>query len=492
LKQLKTVQNTINPLILHEIAHQQKYLLILLSSFLVIVFYSCESIEEDTEELRPEVEIVKPGSFEIFRIEESIVVDVEAFDESGIESIDLLLNGIVITHFTKEPFETVLPSSIIPNKYTLQAEACDVSGNIGYSPIVVFEVRQEVENALSGVVRNSLGEPLSNVNIGIRDVEKKSSYKSRSAVLKSTFLNHSDLEDPFSEYLDTTRTSYDGFFLIRGLEQKTYIVEAILGGYDDFQTTYNQAEGNSSIEIIMIMSELPQVSYVSGTDLNYEIEVKWTEINLGTVDGYNIYERHVLWYDCQGQEDREYFYPNYTSWRKVNRNLVRTNSYTFHTEEYNGKYGIRVLPVNRLGQESYVSDATYEFYLNLPDNYEIIVPDFGLSSQIGPYDIPTNSHEITLVMRFFYNSIKNFPSNWGVYISDDGANWIKTGNLGAGTGQPSGLLHKNDYGYHKTFSLNQFKGRSIYIKTSPESYSSMLTGEITNYIIEYNQDGTPF
>jgi hypothetical protein len=52
-------------------------------------------------------------------------------------------------------------------------------------------------------------------------------------------------------------------------------------------------------------------------------------------------------------------------------------------------------------------------------------------------------------------------------------------------------MAKEDYGYYQSFSLNDYKGKNVIIKTEPQFWKYNRF-ELETYIQEYSQDGTDF
>ena len=152
-------------------------------------------------------------------------------------------------------------------------------------------------------------------------------------------------------------------------------------------------------------------------------------------------------------------------------------------EDFNAGYGIYVLPVNNDGKETdFSSSNTIIKYIHMQSNYNKL-GSFSLTDFYGPIEIPNNNNEIALYLEFYYYILNPSMSDWTVEISLDGSSWSSI--VSSGLSVFGSYLPTGNAGYIKHFSLNNYKGRSLYFRTRPDSFGSDSSMQIKNEIREY-------
>lgn len=484
-------------------------ILIVTVSVLTIFNNACEKEEKDFE--KPDVLILNPAQSSKIRIDSTFKVNIDAMDNVGISLVVLLIDGEMAGRIFKPPYTfEIKMGSLQSGLHTLMAKAYDISDNIGISEVVNIEIVEKPQNILKGIVTNSLNEPIEGAIISVSKKGFKSStlitpssYYISSEVNKKLLFDNADnnyyssydfitVSKKSSQTVDEVITDIGGYYEFIGLTTDDYVLTCEASGYYFKEIEVVQNDGISEYNLKLEMLDDLQINDILVTDLEYKIKVEWEPLNNPSIEGYNIYERHFFYYSLEGREDSRSLYPVYSEWSKVNFLPIKGSTYEFDAEEYNGKYGICVVPVNKEGTESKITDNTIKWYVDLKDKKRGIILFSGLFYYPNPIYIPDCSHEVALHMRFYYGFIPSSPiDKWDVYVSEDNFNWEKIGSMGLGTGQSGGIMAKDDYGYYRSFSLNDYKGKNILIKTEPQ-YGNTTGFELENYIQEYSQDGTDF
>jgi len=484
-------------------------ILLITVSILIIFNNACEKEEKDLE--KPEVLILNPAQLSKIRIDSTFKVNVDAMDNVGISLVVLLIDGEMAGRVFKPPYTfEIKMGSLQSGLHTLMAKAYDISDNIGISEVVNIEIVEKPQNILKGIVTNSLNEPIEGAVISVSKKGFKSSflttpssYDISSQVNKKLLFDNADNNNSFnydyvtiskksSQTIDEVITDIDGYYEFIGLTTDDYVLTCEASGYYFKEIEVVQSEGISEYDLKLEMLDDLQINDILVTDLEYKIKVEWEPLDIPSIEGYNIYERHFFYYSLEGREDSKPLYPVFSVWSKVNLSPINGSTYEFDAEEYNGKYGICVVPVNKEGTESKITDNTIKRYLDLKDKKRGIILFRGLFYFPNPIYIPDSSHEVALHMRFYYGFIPSSTiDKWDVYISEDSFNWGKIGGMGLGSGQSGGIMAKEDYGYYQSFSLNDYKGKNVIIKTEPQ-FGNTTGFELETYIQEYSQDGTDF
>ncbi|OQX71061.1 MAG: hypothetical protein B6D62_02795 [Candidatus Cloacimonas sp. 4484_275] len=113
-----------------------------------VIFNSCdvENVTEPDNE-PPMVFISYPGNWDTIFTDE-ITIGIEAYDESGIDTLALYVNGNFIVGFTEEPFEfTLNKANFEEGLQTIHCKAIDKNGNVGFSELVSFYWLEETEQS---------------------------------------------------------------------------------------------------------------------------------------------------------------------------------------------------------------------------------------------------------------------------------------------------------------------------------------------------------
>lgn len=290
--------------------------------------------------------------------------------------------------------------------------------------------------------------------------------------------------------LDDIITDANGYYEFLDIESGIYTLQVSFNDYEIYSEGFTIENSSIQKDVTISAEILPQVSSINLYDGDYEIDASWSAINKQTLLGYNEYDKHFLWYNGELSEDQYYFYPQYTSWVKTNSSIISTTSTSYSSEEYNGTYGGMVLPVNIDNNETTSSSSTDIDYLELPSKSKVLA-SFPLLSSTSAIYIPNSTHEISLHMRFYYTDAVQIlqMSNWKVKVSTNGTTWTTA----ATHILPTGSIPNYNYGYTKSFSMNNYKGQTIYLKTDPTEFpdpSNAFT--IENLLVEYSQDGSGF
>ncbi len=474
---------------------------------MITLFQNCE--QEDIE--APQVAILSPATSSSFRIDSSFTIIIDAIDNVEVVKVELLIDGSDYRTLTHTPFEVkLLENSLSEGNHTLMAKASDPSGNTGKSEVITIEIIPIPKNVLSGTIRNTMGEGVNRALVMVYDAQKKGSvisfgngnpldaYICRQQIFMDQTGCHTsqDMRNTFSHEegaaLDSTYSDPDGFFEIYDLPEGEYSILIGAGGYVELLDNVTQVEGSVEYDFTLDMQTDIQVSTLWLSDLEYQIFVQWNEMDLPTISGYNLYERHFTFPKLEGKDDGQYIHPVYSSWERVNVNQIEGGSFSFDSEEYNGTYEVHVLPVNIEGIESGYSDNTLTRFIQLKENKRVLFST-SLTSSLVPIYIPDNTHEFTLHMGFFYTYLPLVPyiTEWNILISEDGNDWSNMGMMDVGMGQPTNTVQKYNYGYIQSVSLNDFKGKKIYLITDPTTNDNDDI-EIYNSVVEYSQDNTRF
>jgi len=128
-----------------------KIILLIAILLSVLIFNSCdvENVAEPDNN-PPTVFISYPGNWDTIFTDE-IVIGIEAYDESGIDTLALFVNGNFIAGFTEEPFTATLhKADFEEGMQTIHCKATDKNGNVGFSELISFYWLEETEQ--SGIV----------------------------------------------------------------------------------------------------------------------------------------------------------------------------------------------------------------------------------------------------------------------------------------------------------------------------------------------------
>ena len=287
-------------------------------------------------------------------------------------------------------------------------------------------------------------------------------------------------------------TDNNGYYEVMDLLPGNYSLTTTVTDYDSYQVNVTQPKGPINKDITLLAKALPQVSSLTLSDVSKSITATWTALTNSTVKGYNAYEKHFLWYQAEMEEDEQYLYPKYNAYAKANPASISSNSYAIPTEDYNGKYWCYILPVNIDNFETQSGTTTITKYMEVPKKVRTL-QSFSLIPITGSkVFIPaTSNHEIALHMQYYYASVTQTLqlNSWKVQVSLDGITWTTVGTHTF----PSGLIPMENYGYITTYSLNSYKGLSIYLRTDPTAFPEVDNRPIiANTLNEYSQDGTNF
>jgi len=522
------------------------YLIAAALSMLTLANITCKKEEESRDQEKPTVSILYPANNSQFINDETITVRGDATDNIGVSSVSFLIDGIEVANIEKEPYTYEWNLEGLTGSHTIKLKANDEAENTGESSVITVIIEESEVIKVFGYVKNSLNNTIegAQVTISINSSNKSlenggnngsetipdAKYEvNNSNSIKSDELpiihiqkipkNSSRLEDWInSSYtnppkhntvgqknnqptktnnlkngqsiLDDIITDANGYFEFLNIEPGNYTIQVSFNDYEIYSEGFTIESISLQKDVTLTAEKLPQLSNINLSDGNYEIEASWSAINKQTLLGYNDYDKHFLWFNGELSEDQNYFYPQYTSWAKTNSSIISTTSTSYSSEEYNGKYGGMALPVNIDNIETPSNSSTDIDYIDLPSKSQILA-SFSLLSGTNAIYIPSSTHEITLHMRFYYTDAVQVlqMSNWKVKVSTNGTTWTTaaTHNL------PSGNIPNYNYGYTKTFSMNNYKGQTIYLKTDPTEFPNPSNAfVIENVLVEYSQDGSGF
>ncbi len=106
-----------------------------------VTAYNTSSIESSysnivtvLESVPPSVSISSPGNNAI--VSDTVLISANAADNVGVVKVELLVNGVIHSTVTAEPYQFSLDTkSLLPGAYSITAKAYDAAGNIGTTTI---------------------------------------------------------------------------------------------------------------------------------------------------------------------------------------------------------------------------------------------------------------------------------------------------------------------------------------------------------------------
>lgn len=286
---------------------------------------------------------------------------------------------------------------------------------------------------------------------------------------------------------DTKETNINGEYEFPDLVEGDYIINIESDGYEEYEKEFTMPEGEKELNIHLNAELLEQVSNTTLSNVSGGIQVNWSDIDSSVLEGYNIYYKYYHWWDFHAEliKPQDVFKPVYSSWKRANTQPITQSEYKILAEDYNAGYGIYVLPVNIDGVEtSYSDDETRVRYLHLDCNFNEL-SRFGLTNMHGPVEIPNNNNEMSLMMYFEFDegiAALYEPNNWKTQISLDRNSWSILGSNGMD--MYGSFIPALGGGYIKHFSLNEYKGESVYFRTDPSDDNNVPI-KFINAIREY-------
>ena len=427
--------------------------------FFSIIIISC-SEDEKIDNEKPTITILTPANNSEFFVDDDVKITANSNDNIGISKVTLFVNGVIMATFDKSGIEYTLSSENRDpeiSNITIYAEAEDMSGNIGVSNIINIKIITRPKGTLTGLVKNSTG-------VGIPDAK----------VVLSGDMN---IE---------VRTNENGNFVIEDIEPGDYIITISKNYYEESADTITLNDNSNVYNVSLVSSLLEHVSLIDVQQGDQAIIVSINDPSLPTLAGYNIYVRS--WY---AHKDEEYtqngnLYKVYSEWQLINSTPISL-PYNFESFDYNASYSFYILPVNIDGVETSIDETTLEKNIDLPDKQNTI-SSFSYTESTDKITIPNSTHEVALVMTYFYSDVIEIFgfSPWSVQSSSDGINWQTVATVSL----PGGNYLKNNYGYTYKFSLNQYKGQSLYFRAVS---GNMTEGpEVTHVISEFSYYVDPF
>jgi hypothetical protein len=460
--------------------------------FTSLLFFGCLK-EKDTDNSPPVINILNPANNSSFEEGNEVKIQIDIVDESEIQEVELLIDGKIVKRFSSWPYSYDWNVKDNIGSHTILAKATDIYSNTGSSSIITIQVTKKPPNILTGEIRNTLEEKLENVKVYFYNEDVTSKLKSQFTPIyaidvesfRTVVLNTSSEPEP----LDSIYTDENGQYSFETEETGTFTIKTVEGGYENFKASLNIIEGTNTFNVTLNMSEIPQIKNLSLTQDEDEILLKWDQINLPTIQGYNIYEGHYYGYEMNGDYDGEYIYPEFTSSKKINEMPISSNTYNYKIQKYNSGYRFYVLPVNKENLESTKTDETELKYKHTEDNIRFI-GIFGLvdnedGSGVGPYDIPNTDNEVAMwISHLSYENENVYLINWDISYSYDNQNWKNLFQI-ARYSRNEGNAPRGKYGGWVSKGLNSFKGKQLYFNTDIGEWQSPDKLTIKHRIYEF-------
>jgi len=315
-------------------------------------------------------------------------------------------------------------------------------------------------------------------NIEIKEGSNKKDVKITPTFIQRIYGHvYTKFNDPIPDVLIKTeefetRTDEKGFYEIINIPPGQYTLtvnnEYFYGDTVNVTLPEGEKEQNFYLSTKTITQE---VNNISITDKNYSLQLKWNSLELPNLKGYNIYMRvyypHTMQYNYYSSNPT-----NFGPWSKINNDLVLKNEFVFNSEEYNCTYEFYILPVNIESIESIKSNNTKIVNIKLPDNYNIINAD-------NYWHKLPNDGELVHRVRWRWH-ISNYNGN-DVYImiTTDGNNWIQIGHM---TLDVYGGLVPVGGDMLRSFSINDYAGRTVKFKATGDTQNCILTYGVIQYL----------
>ncbi len=366
--------------------------------------------------------------------------------------------------------------------YYVRAYANNNAGT-GYGDAISFTTLESLFQ-LEGFVKNSIGSGIEGATVYL--VGNNQLTNARSSDLNPAFEN--------TEKSPSASTDENGYFNFHEVSNGQYEIVVEAEEYFSASKEVSVSDMDAEVNIELEALELPQVTGLSISLNDDLIHVSWNALTNPTLLGYNHYEKHFFWHEGEWTRNQFHITPKYTAWKKTNDQLITTNTTQYNSPTYNGFVKSKVSGVNIDGVETPENESTIVRTKELPSKSKTLAT-FGLTSYSGAIDIPQTHHEIALHIGYFYQKLDGdvipflFDHNgtWAIQVSEDGSSWdtIAEHAMAQGSFVPSG-----PYGHTITILLNQYKGQTIYFKTSPSGGFHDIV--FNHQVRQYSLDGSGF
>ncbi len=287
----------------------------------------------------------------------------------------------------------------------------------------------------------------------------------------------------------TILTDIEGYYEFLGLNAGYYDMQVSCENYQESAETGILLTGSVEKSVVLFAELLPEVTNISCSLNGSDLLIEWSALESSVLMGYNVYVREYCTWQDNWTEDSDEVYPGYRDWELQNNEVVTALSLIVPVNEYNSSYQYWVSGVNIDGAETAWSEDTETGECWTESAAEQLY-SFGLTGQTSPVEIPDNTHEIALHLRFMdvnWDQIRNYMTSWSVNVSEDEENWETVGS-----NNELGNLQE-DHGITITCNMNAYKGRVVFLQTQPHYFNSPpVTLEIENILMEYSCDGSGF
>ena len=385
-------------------------------------------------------------------------------------------------------FQSALKDLQPNTRYYVRAYATNSKG-VAYGNEVNFTT-QEGLYTIEGYVRNSINNPIKGATVRLGNT------KSDDYSIKGNEFQAFHSESTTVLLKSSVVTDENGYYKLEGVRNRKYSIIVEITDYEALAEEITVEGSNLQRNFSLKALELPQIRNVSLNAANNFVNVTWQALSNTTLKGYNHYEQHFFWHTGEWTENQFHVTPKFSSWNKTNNNLITQVATTnYNSSCFNGIIRGKVFGVNIDGVQTSENSATIIRERKLPSKVRTLAT-FGLGST-SAIEIPNTTHEIALHVGYYYSKYDsgvidfhwgNYGGKWVVKVSEQGSSsWVTVGShsLPQGNFVPSG-----NHGHTITVSLNEYKGKTIYLRTEPAGTFHGLT--IKHNLMQYSLDGSDF
>lgn len=290
-----------------------------------------------------------------------------------------------------------------------------------------FTLVPSLASFVNGKVKNGLGNPMMNLNVSVG--------------------SRSDITDA------------EGNYSIEGVAPGLATIQVFsVEYYDDYSQQFQMpTSGARTINITLISTVLPQVSWIDLTKHSTSMSVNWNGINAPTLIGYNLYRQ-----DATLAGPLSGCLAAYGDWNKINSILITESSYEdYSVNRYNYYYNYYVVPINidNIETQKDGTTPTKEIDSTIPNFIDLgswwVPPDDNIH---GPFDIPFDGDAIRFWILWDYGGGRCTPldADWSIHLSTNQTNWITLGRI----------IWDGSSAMCRMYNLDQYRGSSVYWKVT--------------------------